>query len=203
MPVTPKTSAKRVFLAVPIPDPLRDSIKEVQRQLKPHLPPINWVRPESIHLTVKFLGYVIPALIEEIRSLISPLILRQPSFSVDVHGFGGFPDIRYPRILWTGITGKDETLKDFVERLDEALDYLGFPMEKKGYHPHLTLARIKRDHKSVGLALTQQGFLQKGDNLGCLPIHHITLFQSELSRSGAVYAPLWSVPLNGDSQPIG
>ena len=197
--MTIKPTTKRIFLAIHLPDDLRESIKEVQQELSPRLPAINWVRPESIHLTVKFLGYVVPSLIDEMHSVVAPVVSQQFPFTVVIQGLGVFPDARYPRILWVGLRGNEEVLQGFVHRLDRVLESLGFAMENKPYHPHLTLARIKRENKAVGLAMAQEDILQEECQLGSLSIHQLTLYQSELSPSGAVYSPLWTIPLNGDS----
>lgn len=192
-------SPRRVFLAVSLPEELREGVRKIQEQLRPQLPAINWVRAESIHLTFKFLGHVVPSLIAEIHSAVAPLGVLQPVLTAPVQGIGVFPDVRYPRILWVGLQDTHENLGRMAEALEHALEPLGFPREPKPFHPHLTLARIKRENKRVGAVLAERGLLQEEHRPGVLPIDRITLFESELQRTGAVYTPLWSVPLNGES----
>jgi 2'-5' RNA ligase len=138
----------RVFLAVELSSGIRENLFSLQQELKKTLPPVNWVRPESIHLTVKFLGYVEPSRISQLLLALEPIGTTQPGFSIEVQGVGVFPQIKHPRILWVGVTGKTHALQELVLEIEAALEPLGFPPEEKPYHPHLTLARIKRDNTS-------------------------------------------------------
>lgn len=187
----------RVFLAVELSLNLCEKLTELQDQLQGKLPGINWVRPESIHLTLKFLGYVAPAMVEQLLTAIEPIRKSQAPVTIEIQGLGVFPHIRRPRILWMGCTGDRPSLFNLVSRIEGVLEPLGFPPEEKPYHPHLTLARIKHDNSKVGSLLVHSGWLEKPLNLGTLHIDRITLFRSELSPNGAEYSSLWTVPLNG------
>ena len=186
----------RVFLAVELSLDVRKKLSELQQQLKKILPPINWVRPESIHLTLKFLGYVEPLSISQLQSVLEPLGKKQDPFSIEVHGLGVFPHIKHPRIFWAGFTGNTHALHDLVFEIDVVLETLGFPPEEKTYHPHLTLARIKRENVKVGSALIQTGALESDQHLGTVVVDRFTLFQSDLDSSGARYTSLWTVPFS-------
>jgi 2'-5' RNA ligase len=174
---------------------LRQKVVELQQQLRDTLPKINWVRPESIHLTLKFLGNVDAGMVEQVLTAMGPIQKSQDSLRLEIQGLGIFPDIRRPRILWIGCTGDIPALLNLVSRIEEALEPLGFPPEEKPYHPHLTLARIKHDNSKVGGVLTHSGLLAQPRNLGALRIDRITLFRSDLSPKGAEYTSLWTVPL--------
>ena len=80
--------------------------------------------------------------------------------------------------------------------IDAELEALGFPPEEKTYHPHLTLARIKRENAKVGSALRQTRVLESDQHLGTLNVDGFTLFQSDLDSSGAKYTSLWTVPFS-------
>ena len=183
----------RVFLAVKLSSNIQEKLFALQQQLKGILPPINWVRPESIHLTLKFLGYVEPSFVSPLFSALEPIGEKHAPFSVDVQGLGVFPQVRHPRIFWVGLTGNTQALQDLVFEIDVVLEAMGFPPEEKTYHPHLTLARIKRENAKVGLALIQTRALESKPNLGTLIVDRFTLFQSDLDSSGARYTPLWTV----------
>ena len=187
----------RTFLAVKLSSEIRESIASLQQQLKSTLPPINWVRPESIHLTLKFLGYVEASRVAELVAALEPIGKKQPSFSIDVQGLGVFPQVKFPRILWIGVTGERQVLQDLVFEIEVALEPLGFPVEKKSYHPHLTLARIKRENAAVGAVLTKNNVLKCEPQLGTLIVDRFILFQSDLDSSGATYTPLVTVKLTG------
>ena len=186
----------RVFLAVELSSDVRKKLSELQQQLRKTLPPINWVRPESIHLTLKFLGYVEPSIISQLLSVLKPIGKKQHVFSIDVHGLGVFPQVKHPRIFWIGLTGNTQALQELVLEIEAALEPLGFPPEEKAYHPHLTLARIKRENATVGSALLENQVLEKDQHLGTLTIDRFTLIQSDLDSSGARYTSLWTVPFS-------
>lgn len=186
----------RVFLAIELSSDVRKKLSELQQQLRKTLPPINWVRPESIHLTLKFLGYVEPSIISQLLSVLKPIGKKQHVFSIDVHGLGVFPQVKHPRIFWIGLTGNTQALQELVLEIEAALEPLGFPPEEKAYHPHLTLARIKRENATVGSALLENQVLEKDQHLGTLTIDRFTLIQSDLDSSGARYTSLWTVPFS-------
>jgi 2'-5' RNA ligase len=195
MKLHPNHTSLRVFLAVELSSDLSQKVVELQQQLRATLPTVNWVRPGAIHLTLKFLGYVDPAMVEQLLTAIEPIRKSQAPITLEIQGLGIFPDIRRPRILWIGCTGDIPALLNLVSRIEEALEPLGFPPEEKPYHPHLTLARIKHDNSKVGGVLTHSGLLAQPRNLGALRIDRITLFRSDLSPKGAEYTSLWTVPL--------
>jgi 2'-5' RNA ligase len=189
----------RVFLAVELSSGIRENLFSLQQELKKTLPPVNWVRPESIHLTVKFLGYVEPSRISQLLLALEPIGTTQPGFSIEVQGVGVFPQIKHPRILWVGVTGKTHALQELVLEIEAALEPLGFPPEEKPYHPHLTLARIKRDNTIVGSVLLENGVLAREQHFGTFTVDRLTLFQSDLDSTGATYTPLGVVLLSQQS----
>jgi len=186
----------RVFLAVKLSSNIQEKLFALQQQLKGILPPINWVRPESIHLTLKFLGYVEPSFVSPLFSALEPIGEKHAPFSVDVQGLGVFPQVKHPRIFWIGLAGNTQALQDLVFEIDVVLESLGFPPEEKTYHPHLTLARIKRENAKVGSALIQTRALESDQHLGTLNVDGFTLFQSDLDSTGAKYTSLWTVPFS-------
>jgi 2'-5' RNA ligase len=189
----------RVFVAVELSSEVREKISALQQQLNTTLPPMNWVRPESIHLTLKFLGSVEPSRISQLLSVLEPIGKRQNKFSVDVQDLGVFPHVKHPRIFWVGVTGKTHALQELVLEIEAVLEPLGFPLEDKPYHPHLTLARMTRENAIVGSALVKNGILHSDHQLGTLPIDRFLLFQSDLDSFGATYTPLGSVQLSGST----
>ena len=189
----------RVFLAVELSFHVQEQLAHLQQQLRNILPPINWVRPESIHLTLKFLGYVEPSTVSQLLSVLEPVGKKQEVFSIDVHGLGVFPHVKHPRILWVGLAGNTQALQELVLEIEAALESLSFPPEEKSYHPHLTLARIKRENTTVGSALLESGILENDQHLGTLTINRFTLFQSDLDSSEATYTSLGTVLLRAIS----
>jgi 2'-5' RNA ligase len=127
---------------------------------------------------------------------LEPVGTTQHGFSVEVQGVGVFPHVKHPKILWVGVTGKTGALQELVLEIEAALEPLGFPPEEKPYHPHLTLARIKRDNALVGSALLENGVLEREEHLGTFMVDRLTLFQSDLDSTGATYTPLGAVLLS-------
>jgi 2'-5' RNA ligase len=199
----------RTFLAVELPEGLKKSVARVQDQVRaetaksvPSGVRIQWVRPDSMHLTLKFLGEIEEARVESIRQALAPPMAAFPRFSVEVGGLGVFPDLRMPRVLWVGLSetmagelGHQPGLVSLVEEVEKAMERLGVPRETRQFHPHLTLARLKERTREVGRSLSASGLLTRASAMGTLPVHAIVLMKSELRPSGAVYAKLWEVPL--------
>ena len=187
----------RVFVAVDLSSGVQKEIAVQQQYLKKILPPMNWVRPESIHLTLKFLGSIEPSRISQLLSVLEPIGKRQHRFSINVQSLGVFPHVKHPRIFWLGIKGKTQALQELVLEIEAVLDPLGSPPEEKAYQPHLTLARIKRENAIIGAAIEKSKILQDNHQIGTLAIDKFILFQSNRDSFGATYTPLVTVRLSG------
>src|SRR6185295_15589182 len=200
----------RAFIAVELNSAVRTAISNLQAQVKDELnrelrqsvPDIRlqWVKPESIHLTLKFLGDIREEQVDGICSSLTSALATQSGFSLEVGGLGVFPDLRAPRVLWIGLEQAERNgpspavqLAETVERAMTSLDFLP---EAKPFTPHLTLARIKERSREVGKALSSLGLLAKGRAMGTLPVNAVSLMRSELQPSGAVYTRLCEIPLS-------
>ena len=203
-----RTMMLRAFVAVDLDADSRKALARAQEQAKDRtmrevsrLAPqarIQWVRLDSIHLTLKFLGEIADTRVEEIRRTLAATIQAQARFSVEVGGFGVFPDLRAPRVLWVGVSGhRDQvtSLARLAADVDSGLDALGFPREVRPFSPHLTLARIKEQSREVGKALAESGLMAQTESLGSLKVDAVALIRSDLKPSGAVYTRLWEVAL--------
>ncbi len=185
----------RSFLAVKLPDPLKEELERVQNRLRSKLPHLAWVKPSAMHLTVKFFGDIEMEQVEEIQGCAQRVMQHSSRFSLAAQGLGVFPNIRMPRILWVGISGETKILSRLVDDLDEALATLEFPKEGKPFNPHLTLARIKSQGREVGEVLVKKKLLEPSVPIGSIDVTHVSLFKSELRASGSVYTCLWDVSL--------
>ena len=168
-----------------------------QGELKRTLPAASWVGTHALHVTVKFLGDTPEDQIEAIRDAIIRKLKSMMSFVIELQGFGVFPHSKAPRIFWMGITSGSEQLLSVANHIEEGLVPLGFPKEGKPFHPHVTLARIRKDHRGFGQALSQKEILTHSLKLGPIPVEKVTLFKSELRPTGSVYTHLWDVPFQG------
>lgn len=196
----------RCFIAVELDEPLRVAIAGVQRRVRAAVDKsvgrdvkVQWVRPESIHVTVKFLGEVTEGQIAGITTTLRGVAASGQAGTVEVGGLGVFPDLRNPRVCWVGLREGATTLIHLAEAVDAAMDGLGFLRESRPFSPHLTLARIKEGGRAVGRVLEQQGLLAKeSGTIGCLTLRALALMKSELRPSGAVYARLAEIALKDE-----
>lgn len=183
----------RTFIAIDIPGNILSEIRELQEGIKDYGFKIRWVRPESIHLTLKFLGDIKAVKINEIAEAISKTVVRYTPISLQAKGVGVFPGIKRPQVLWVGLAGQLEPLVSLQKTLDENLETIGFPVEKRPFKGHLTMGRMKAkiDVKKFGdVLMTFRSFESEA-----FTADRIILYKSELKPSGAVYTELASASL--------
>ncbi|TKB72432.1 MAG: RNA 2',3'-cyclic phosphodiesterase [Nitrospira sp.] len=187
----------RCFVAVELDDPLRRALADVQRRMRGRIEKalgpdsrVQWVRPESVHATLKFLGDVEESRIPDLEAALRRMAAAHPVGTVEVAGLGVFPDARNPRVLWVGLREGSALIARLAEAVDRAMSEVGFPPESRPFSPHLTLARIKEGGRAVGRALESQGLLTESPVLGRFSVGALALMQSALRPSGAVYTRL-------------
>ena len=179
----------RTFIAVELPEKIISSISRVQENIKSYYGfKIRWVRPENIHLTLKFLGNVKKAEIEKVGEAIFESVKGYSPITLRAKGIGTFPGIKRPRVIWVGISGQLDLLVELHKTLDDELEAISFPKENRTFRGHLTLGRVKAkiDPKRFGDALNKlAGFESES-----FTADRIILFKSELKPTGAVYTKL-------------
>ena len=131
----------RIFFAVPLSDEFTEVMKHAQKEMQDMPGKIKWVKPEKIHLTLKFVGDTEPEKLEDLYSAIDDLQLHG-AFEIALTETGIFPNPRRPRVLWVGIE-KNDALAEIAEKIDEKLAGFDVDRETRDYHPHLTLGRVK------------------------------------------------------------
>lgn len=186
----------RTFLAIDLPSTLQLAIGQTIRTVKRELPGLSWSKPENLHINLKFLGETAESQVDQIRRAVEPAISHVSPFDLELKGFGVFPDDRSPRVLWIGLDGAIDSLRTLAEGIGHAVVPLGFPREDRPFRPHLTVARVKRDHRAVGRALGTLSVCTDPFLCGQLSVDRVALFKSELRPSGAVYTKLWDISLN-------
>jgi 2'-5' RNA ligase len=180
----------RTFIAVEIPESIISGIRELQQGINDYGVDIRWIRPENIHLTLKFLGDVEAVDVDKISEAISKTVDGVASIPLKAKGIGVFPDIKRPRVLWVGLTGQLEFLIRLQKTLDENLKGIGFRQEKRPFKGHLTIGRIKAkmNAKKFGEALMAFRNFESETFVA----DKIILFKSELKPRGAFYTYLAS-----------
>ena len=189
----------RAFLAMKPPSDVQASLANLQQSLRPFLPLVNWVPPENIHVTLKFLGNIPSEMVFQLHDLLKEVGPQRSVFMLAIQGLGVFPDLRSPKVLWAGLAGSVERLIELHDQLHLLIEPLGFPLEDKAFHPHVTLARIKSHWREVGAALRERASIQSQEVVSEWLIDSFVLYRSELSSSGVHYDPLWTVPLSRSS----
>ena len=187
----------RAFVAVDLSKDVERAMGSAAQRLRAaRIEGLRAVRPEGIHLTLKFLGDVPESRVDEIGRAVSEAIAGHRRFEVAMGDFGGFPNTRRPQVLWVGIGGKLEPLIRLQEDVDSALGGLGFPAETRSFHPHLTLARLDRRMPAGARRASLYALEATGLSAGLrIPVRSVSLVQSILGRGGARYVRLFTVRL--------
>jgi 2'-5' RNA ligase len=184
----PMSNIIRTFIAVELPEKIIYTIGKVQEKLKSHEVNIRWVRTENIHLTLKFLGNIQETDTEKIARVISESVKGYDPILLAVKGIGVFPGIKRPRVIWLGISKQLDLLTELQKTLDERLQTIGFPKEKRPFKGHLTLGRIKSKIDAKKLHDVLKEFTQfESEHFFA---DRIILYKSELKPKGAVYTKL-------------
>src|SRR5262249_43289479 len=144
----------------------------------------RWVAPESIHITLRFLGEVPEKRIDDIDAELKGLTWKP--FTITVRGVGFFPGTRSPRVLWAGLEAP--TMEGLAEQLDTRMERLGFEKEKRAFRAHITLARAKNNRIDSSLVSGAAKFEEH--DFGSFTVDRVFLFKSTLKPSGAVYEKL-------------
>lgn len=185
----------RCFVAVDLPDKVKEALAAMQEELKVWPGSVKWVEQRNFHLTLKFLGDITGPVIKEVQSALEKAAGPHTCFTVYMTGAGAFPSVRNPRVIWAGIDDPGRKLGKLWTDIERVLVKNGFEPEKKSFSPHLTLGRVK-DMQPPNERKDRHGM---GDILKKLhgvrypvPVSEIKLVKSRLFRSGPEYSCLAS-----------
>lgn len=185
---TTKSAVIRCFVAVEIPEPIQALLKPVQTHLQSQIHKgVSWTKPGNFHLTLKFLGDVRPEAINDISEALQRVTDTHPPFSIAFGGIGAFPNLSRPRVIWMGLKQGASIVSRLAKAVNLELTRLGFSTDNR-FHSHLTLARLRTATDLEPL----KNILRKYDTIvgGSMYVNEITLMQSQLHRTGAIYTPL-------------
>ena len=161
---------------------------------------ITWVRPETIHLTVKFLGDIEGGRAEALREKVRAAIDLHPAIDIPLERIGAFPRPQAPRAFWIGPLADWEHSDDakrvgeMVKAIDDTCAALGVARDEHPWRPHLTLARVRDREREVGRALMAGVVFDRPISAGVLRISEIALMKSDLEPDGPRYSTLWTIP---------
>ncbi len=185
----------RSFIAIELPEDVKATLGKIETSLKSKAVPAKWVAPDSIHLTLCFLGEISPGQVEAVKGVMTSVAMKPPAFTLALAAAGAFPDLRRPQTVWVGLQGNLEALSYLHKELEEALRLTGYKPEARPFRPHLTIARLRDE-------ATPQARGELGKAIGLLPpvsgeipATAISLMKSTLLPAGPVYTRLYLAKL--------
>jgi 2'-5' RNA ligase len=183
----------RLFVALDVPEETRERLRGLIASLKPECPNARWVRPEGIHVTLKFIGHVASEKFDSFVAALASVYPEQARISpveVQFCDAGFFPDEHRPRVLWCGVKASPN-LAQLAREIEHVLEPLGVPSESRPFTPHITLARFKTSQDPQRLTRALGDGLEMRD-FGSARETAFHLFESILKPSGAEYKRLRS-----------
>ena len=184
----------RAFIAIELNSDTQEGLARIQSELRSARADVKWVKPQNIHLTLKFLGNIDSSQAEKIKQILDEIGNKFKSFESDLNELGAFPKPKTPRVIWVGMQkGKDQVIS-IVNDLENKISEIGILREDRTFHPHVTLGRLRSPHNRSGLV----EFLEKNKTIPPLNFtaDKIVLFKSTLTPQGPIYEPLAQVSLN-------
>jgi RNA 2',3'-cyclic 3'-phosphodiesterase len=180
----------RTFIAIEIPREIRAHVVAHIARLREALPDVSasWIRDQNLHLTLKFLGDVSTDQIEELSHAVANTTSQFDSFQISVTGCGAFPARGKPSVLWIGIKDSSGALSQLQRELEEQCAKVGFTREARAFHPHLTIARLRKPHGGRELAELHRNLEFPALSL---TITEVVGFRSELLSQGGRHSALF------------
>lgn len=184
----------RTFIAIAIPDELKNKIRKIQEKLDMLDIDAKLVEIENLHFNLKFLGEITEEDVNKVKAVLNHIIPKYNRFSLHITGLGAFPQITYARVIWLGAREGVQQLTALAEAVELALADMGFRQEEKVFTPHITLARINSGQHKQELV----GFLKDEAtvDIGYMEVNEVILFKSELTPKGPIYTQIHTVKLS-------
>jgi 2'-5' RNA ligase len=181
-----------LFIAIPIPEPVRDEIIRVQQEMQPLAPrgAARWTRPDQFHLTLRFLGDVLVAGLEQLKESVGAVCMNARPLQLRAEGVGFFPNPHSPRVVWVGIDDQAGLLVDLQKQIETAVRPFAAEPGGKNFSGHVTLGRLKNLKPPDALRLAAHAQTVKDRTFGEWTAQEIEIIRSELSPSGARHTSL-------------
>lgn len=192
---TAKGDTVRTFVAILLDESIRARLASAVDGLRGAAPGVAWVAEANLHVTLKFLGRVDAARLDDVIRALRGAVAGEAALSMEVKGLGAFPTPTRPRVIWAGVAGGGEACSAVAAIVEHALAPLGFGTEARAFSPHITLGRVREPRRAERLAaLIRAGI---AIDFGTMPVRSVSLMRSDLSPRGARYTELSSFPLAG------
>jgi 2'-5' RNA ligase len=181
----------RLFIAIEISPDVRAALAALLKEFRALAPQVKWVRPENMHITLKFLGETDNSKLAAIQAALSAIRSSQP-VTLHFRGLGFFPNEKRAKVFWAGMEASPN-LPSLAAEIDQAMHKLGFPLEDRPFSPHLTLARFQPPGLPRRLAAAAKE--SATCDFGSLVAREFHLIESKLKPAGAEYTTVQSFPL--------
>ena len=183
----------RLFAAVPLEEPVRRLIHDVQRELESENWPLRWVDPDRIHLTIRFFGETPTTAVDDLKRVLSGVARRSRATLYQTGQLGAFPSMATPQVIWIGLEGRLKSLEQTADLVEKSAKELGFRPEKRRFQGHVTVARVRNDAPTIEEfgAVAEHLTLPPID----LPAERLQLIRSILSPHAPSYSVLgeWQI----------
>ncbi len=182
-------NAYRTFIAIELPQSIRALVAHYIDQLHSAFPGVraSWLREDNLHLTLKFLGDVPVTRLPALSDAADEAARSIQAFNMIVSGCGSFPPRGQPKVLWIGIDDAEDNLSRLHQGLEESCAVAGFERDARDFHPHLTIARLRKPAGSRGLAEAHRARPFSSQRF---TVSEIVVFKSELLREGSKHTAL-------------
>jgi len=176
----------RIFSAIDLPASVRASLMRQIKRLREAVPSAraSWSREESIHLTLKFLGEIQTSRLGDLSNAAARAVADFSPFQISIQDTGVFPNHGAPRVLWIGIKDKSEKLAELHSHLEEACAKEAFAREERPFHPHLTIARLRKPQGARALAAAHKEMRFEPVDV---TVAELLVIRSEPSSEGSRY----------------
>jgi RNA 2',3'-cyclic 3'-phosphodiesterase len=185
----------RAFIAIELPQEIKDNLSRLQGKLKTAGADVKWVEPKNIHLTLKFLGEIEEQTQTRIAAKLKEIAGNQRAFFISLFSCGAFPGINSPRVIWLGIEQGDQEVKTIAGAIETQLESIGIPKETRAFSSHITLGRTRssKNRRELAQALSELSLKPLQVRF---PTDKITLFKSTLTPRGPIYETIEEFPLS-------
>jgi 2'-5' RNA ligase len=185
----------RTFIAIELPEEIKNSLARLQEELKSSGADVKWVEPKNIHLTLKFLGEIEDNKCERVAGAIEDITAEIKPFYIRLASLGAFPKMNFPRVIWVGMDKGDLEAKKIADRLEEVMSKIGIPKEDRPFSSHITIGRVRSPLNRDRLVNALGNLTYNFSGIPEFKVTKITFFKSTLMPKGPVYEALKEINL--------
>lgn len=190
------TDTARLFIACEVPDEVKENIGTLITNLKARsATDVRWIKPEGVHITLKFLGETPVKKLPAIKLAIQEAVVGHSPFELEFSNIGTFGGREGLRIMWVGIAGDVLRLEALVRAVNAALSVVGFEPERRPFRPHLTLGRVKDEIATRRRAEIEVAVGKMDVPPTAWRTAQVSLMRSRITTGGAFYDVLATFPL--------